>query len=63
MKLPGQAWLQFEVDSTKDKPVVCQTAIFKPRGLWGLLYWYGSYPLHWFVFKGMIKGLLKSILP
>lgn len=59
MKLPGKAWLQFEVkDQDPDpRPVLVQTAFFAPKGLLGLVYWYGIYPLHALIFRGMIRKL------
>jgi uncharacterized protein YbjT (DUF2867 family) len=61
MKLPGEAWLQFNVENTDDnKSTLRQTAFFEPRGLWGLLYWYLVYPLHGLIFGGMIKSLKKA---
>ena len=42
MKLPGRAWLQFRVWETEDGTTrLEQTAAFLPKGLGGLLYWYG----------------------
>ena len=62
MRVPGRAWLQFEVDQTDDDCcIVRQTAIFEPKGFGGLLYWYGIYPLHAFVFRGLFKGIISSI--
>jgi len=61
MKLPGEAWLQFNVENADDnKSTLRQTAFFEPRGLWGLLYWYLVYPLHGLIFGGMIKSLKKA---
>lgn len=60
MRLPGRAWLEFAVTAGVDGSRVTQTAIFDPRGLPGLLYWYGIYPLHALVFRGMIQGLVRS---
>jgi uncharacterized protein YbjT (DUF2867 family) len=57
MKLPGRAWLQFEVTPTEGGSVIRQTATFDPLGLGGLLYWYGIYPLHELVFAGMLRGI------
>ena len=59
MRLPGRAWLQFEVDSQGSGSAVRQTAIFDSVGIMGLLYWYALYPLHQFVFQGMLKGLVR----
>ena len=61
MKLPGRAWLQFEIKQEGGKTTLYQSAIFDPLGLWGLLYWYGLYPVHRIVFKGMLKGISKSV--
>jgi hypothetical protein len=60
MKLPGRAWLQFEVREEGAGSVVRQTAIFEPRGLAGLLYWYALYPLHNLVFGGMLRGIARA---
>ena len=60
MKLPGRAWLEFEVVPCEHGSTIRQTAIFDPRGLGGLLYWYGIYPLHQFVFAGMLRNLARA---
>jgi uncharacterized protein YbjT (DUF2867 family) len=59
MRLPGRAWLQFEV--TGDGPVVLrQTATFDPVGLFGLLYWYALYPVHALMFGGMLAAISRA---
>ena len=55
MKLPGEAWLEFKVRGNNLE----QTATFRPKGIWGRIYWYAVYPLHNFIFKGMINNLAK----
>ena len=60
MKLPGRAWLEFEVEPHAAGSLVRQTAIFDPVGLAGLAYWYGIYPLHQMVFSGMLRGLVAA---
>jgi hypothetical protein len=60
MKLPGRAWLIFEVKKEGERTQIVQTAIFDPIGLSGLLYWYGIYPLHQIIFAGMLKALVKA---
>lgn len=60
MKLPGRAWLEFEVNPCGQGSTIRQTAIFDPLGLAGLLYWYGIYPLHQFVFAGMLRNLARA---
>ena len=61
MKVPGRAWLEFEVTPTDNGSMIRQTAIYDPIGLWGLAYWYGIFPLHQFVFEGMLRGIVKAI--
>ena len=56
MKLPGEAWLEFTID---DRNTLHQVATFRPRGLFGRLYWYTVLPLHYLVFGGMIRNLAK----
>ncbi len=57
MKVPGEAWLEFEID---DKNILHQTATFRPRGLWGRLYWYVMLPFHYFIFEGMLNKIAKG---
>ncbi|MEZ6073646.1 MAG: SDR family oxidoreductase [Pirellulales bacterium] len=61
MKLPGRAWLEFEVNENGDSTQIRQTAIFDPVGLMGLLYWYAVYPLHCLVFAGMLRNLARTV--
>lgn len=60
MKLPGRAWLEFEVEGDGTKSIIRQTAIFDPFGLAGLAYWYLLYPVHQLVFSGMLKGVARA---
>ncbi|YCM43367.1 SDR family oxidoreductase [Verrucomicrobiaceae bacterium 227] len=55
MKLPGEAWLQFEVTGDSLK----QTATFRPRGLLGRAYWYAVLPLHLILFPRMARRLAR----
>jgi len=58
MKLPGRAWLEFEVKPDGNGgSTIHQTAVFDPVGLFGRLYWYGIYPLHSIVFRGMLRSI------
>jgi hypothetical protein len=59
MKMPGRAWLEFEVTATQGGSIIRQTAVFEPIGLAGLLYWYALYPLHRLVFAGMLRGIAR----
>jgi uncharacterized protein YbjT (DUF2867 family) len=60
MRLPGRAWLQFEVEPDGEGSILRQTAIFDPVGLLGLFYWYALYPLHKLVFSGMLRGIAEA---
>lgn len=53
MRLPGDAWLEF---NTVEKQIF-QKATFRPRGLWGRLYWYAVWPFHGFIFNGMLSKI------
>lgn len=59
MRLPGRAWLQFEVEGDGTRSRIRQTATFDPSGLGGLLYWYALLPLHALVFRGMLAGIAR----
>jgi hypothetical protein len=60
MRLPGRAWLEFELGEDNGRAVIRQTAVFDPVGLSGLLYWYALYPAHQFVFAGMLHGIART---
>jgi uncharacterized protein YbjT (DUF2867 family) len=63
MKVPGRAWLQFEVEPLEPAPdgtprsCITQTAFYEPKGLFGLAYWYALVPVHPSIFQGMIREL------
>jgi uncharacterized protein YbjT (DUF2867 family)/uncharacterized protein YndB with AHSA1/START domain len=63
MKVPGKAWLQFQVTARDDgKSLLSQTAFFAPKGLMGWLYWYALYPLHGLIFSGLIDRIARRAL-
>jgi hypothetical protein len=62
MKLPGRAWLEFEVVPDAEGAVVHQTAVFEPAGLSGLLYWYLLLPVHTMIFGGMLRAIARRAL-
>jgi uncharacterized protein YbjT (DUF2867 family) len=60
MKVPGDAWLQFEVQPrAKEETLLVQTAFFAPKGLFGFLYWYLLYPIHGLIFSGLVRNLAR----
>lgn len=63
MKLPGEAGLDFDIAPSEDASApsrLIMTARFRPRGLFGLCYWYGVVPFHAFVFRGMLRGMKRA---
>lgn len=59
MRVPGKAWLQFTATPEGSGTRLVQTALFAPRGLTGLLYWYAMYPAHKFIFGDMVAGVAR----
>lgn len=51
MKLPGEAWLEFEITPCDIGGILHQTTTFRPHGLLGRLYWYTLYPFHALIFR------------
>jgi uncharacterized protein YbjT (DUF2867 family) len=62
MKLPGRAWLEFEVSGDDSSSTIRQTAMFDPVGLLGRAYWYALYPVHQLVFGGMLRNIARTAL-
>ncbi len=62
MKMPGRAWLHFEVGPHEDGSEVRMTAIFDPIGVWGRVYWFLMYPSHFLIFNGMFNGIVRAVL-
>jgi hypothetical protein len=60
MKVPGRAWLQFEATPGPDATLLVQTAVFAPKGVWGVLYWYGLYPVHGLIFAGLVAAVARQ---
>ncbi|MEI7500228.1 MAG: SDR family oxidoreductase [Bacteroidota bacterium] len=57
MKLPGEAWLEFNIDSDN---VLKQTATFRPKGIRGRVYWLALLPFHGLIFRGMIRHIARQ---
>jgi hypothetical protein len=61
MKLPGEALMEFRLKACgKHYCTLQQSALFQPRGLPGLLYWYAVAPFHHIVFRSMIQGICRE---
>lgn len=57
MRVLGEAWLEFRIDENN---VLHQIATFRPKGIFGRLYWFSMLPFHFFIFNGMIKRIANS---
>jgi hypothetical protein len=62
MKVPGRAWLQYEVMPAEGGSRLVQTAFFEPKGLPGLAYWYLLYPVHGLIFRGSVRVLAERAI-
>jgi hypothetical protein len=61
MRLPGRAWLQFEVQPRSSATsTLVQTAFFEPRGVWGYFYWYAVAPFHALVFGATATRIVRE---
>jgi uncharacterized protein YbjT (DUF2867 family) len=59
MKVPGRAWLQWEMVPEGDGARLVQTALFRPNGLLGFLYWYTLYPIHAAMFSRLAWAVTR----
>ena len=62
MKLPGSAWLEFEIVTNGNTSTIKQTAIFEPIGILGKMYWYALYTLHQLIFAGMLQAIADKAM-
>lgn len=60
MVLPGDAWIEWTITPTPTGTQITQRARFKPRGLWGRVYWYSVAPFHFLVFPGLLRGIVSD---
>jgi uncharacterized protein YbjT (DUF2867 family) len=60
MKVPGRAWLQWEAIPDGEGTRLIQRAFFSPIGFWGMMYWYGLYPLHRLIFSALVDALARD---
>jgi hypothetical protein len=60
MKLPGQAWLQWEAEPENGGTRLVQSALFAPKGLSGTLYWKALYPAHKIIFSAMVRRIARE---
>jgi hypothetical protein len=59
MKLPGKAWLQFNIDPQESGNRLSVNAYYQPAGVLGRLYWYVFLPFHFLIFHNLIKEIAR----
>ena len=60
MKLPGDAWLQFEASPDgQGGTSLTQTSFFAPKGLAGVVYWFSLLPIHNVLFNGLAHRVVS----
>ncbi|OGW81208.1 MAG: epimerase [Omnitrophica bacterium RIFCSPLOWO2_12_FULL_44_17] len=62
MKLPGKAWLEFNIEEVDNMRKLSVIAYYNTRSLWGRLYWYGCLPFHFIIFKKLLVDIEKRSL-
>ncbi len=60
MKLPGRAWMQWEILPENKGTRLIQTAMFEPKGFGGVFYWYSLYPIHKIIFSDLVKAIVSD---
>ena len=61
MKLPGEAILDINIIQKGNTSELLFATRFRPRGLYGVFYWYSFLPAHDLLFGGMLKSIAKKI--
>jgi uncharacterized protein YbjT (DUF2867 family) len=56
MKVFGKAWLEFKIEGDR----LIQTAYHYPKGLLGRVYWFSMFPFHAFIFRDMIRNIIRE---
>ncbi len=60
MKLPGRAWLQWELEADEGGTRLDQVALFAPKGLAGHLYWNALHPVHGRIFSDLALAVAQT---
>jgi len=61
MRLPGTAWLEFEVTPRGSGSEIRQTATYAPSGALGRAYWYVVAPFHSVLFPKMLERIAAAV--
>ena len=62
IKMPGRAWLQFELEPDGEGTRLTMSAILDPLGVLGRIYWFVVTPLHRLVFPSVLRSIGRSAL-
>ncbi|GMQ46296.1 DUF2867 domain-containing protein [Vibrio sp. 10N] len=60
MKGPGLGRLEFTITDHGDQREINISAWWHPKGFLGLLYWFAMMPAHLFIFKGMVRAIVRK---
>jgi len=60
MKLPGKAWLRFNIEPQEGQNRLSVHAYYQPAGLSGRLYWYVFLPFHFLIFQNLIREIARQ---
>ena len=60
IRLPGDAWLEWQLSESAEGVQLRQRARFHPRGVLGRLYWWSLVPFHTMIFRELIVRLASS---
>jgi len=64
MRTPGDAWLEFRIQPEEEGGTLMRVgAFYAARGLWGSVYWYALFPVHHYLFRGMLRQLARELGP
>jgi len=60
MKVPGAATLELRLEPAGQGSRLSLLTSFRPRGLWGLAYWWSMYPAHGLLFPAMLRNIARA---
>ncbi|MEQ7009946.1 SDR family oxidoreductase [Actinopolymorpha sp. B17G11] len=60
MRLPGNAWLELQIDDDGTSRRLVERSVFVPRGLAGHAYWWLLKPFHGLVYEMMLRDVVRT---
>jgi len=57
-KAPGSGVLEYSIEDGGDLRTVSMRAHWHPAGVWGLLYWYATLPIHAWLFRNSARAIV-----